>query len=68
MIGLALEGVFQPLKRLACVTAALQGDNVETAGVIGPAGLLLQEKRGSKRQSFLLAPIDTAEGAAEVRM
>jgi len=48
--------------------ASLQGDNVKTARVIGPAGLLLQERTGGKHQSFLLAPVDTAEGAAKARM
>ena len=50
------------------MVAALQGDNVEAAGVIGPAGLLLQEQCGGKHQSFLLAPVDAAEGATEVRV
>jgi len=50
------------------VVAALQGDNVEAAGVCGPAAFLLQEKAGSQHQPFLLAPVDTAEGATEARV
>lgn len=47
---------------------ALQGDNVEAAGAGGPAGFVLQEEVGGKRQSLLLAPIDTGERSAELRM
>ncbi|CAM2987034.1 hypothetical protein PSPL106493_00250 [Pseudomonas plecoglossicida] len=50
------------------MVASLQGNNIKAAGVIGPASLLLQEQAGGKHQPPLLAPVDTAEGAAKVRM
>lgn len=50
------------------MVAALQGDYVEAAGVVTPVGLLLQEQAGGEHQPFLLAPVDTAEGATEARV
>ncbi len=50
------------------MVAALQGDYVEAAGVVAPMGLLLQEQGGGKHQPFLLAPVDTVEGASEARV
>lgn len=50
------------------MVAALQGDYVEAARVVAPLGLLLQVPAGGKHQPFLLAPVDTAEGATEARM
>lgn len=50
------------------MVATLQGDNVEAAGVVAPLGLLEQEQAGRMHQPFLLAPIDTGEGASEGRV
>ena len=50
------------------MVATLQGDYVEAAGVVAPVGLLLQEQAGGKHQPFLLAPVDTVEGASEARV
>ncbi len=50
------------------MVATLQGDNVEAAGVVAPLRLLEQEQAGRMHQPFLLAPIDTVEGASEGRV
>ena len=50
------------------MVAALKGDHVEAARTVAPLRLLMQEQAGGKHQPLLLALIDTAEGATEMRM
>jgi len=45
------------------MNTALQGYHVETTGLIGPAGFLLQKILGSAHQFLLLALIDASERA-----
>jgi hypothetical protein len=56
----AVEGVLQPIQLIG---VAVDGNHVETAGVISPAGFALQEILRGENQFLALALVDAIERA-----
>ncbi|MCS3416659.1 hypothetical protein M2399_001348 [Pseudomonas sp. BIGb0450] len=59
----AVKGILQPVQIGCSPGSAFYGNHIETAGVIGPATLLEQEKLRGEYQLLALAPVDTGECA-----
>ena len=59
----AVKGILQPVQIGCAPGGAFYGNHIETAGVIGPAMLLEQEKLRGEYQLLALAPVDTGERA-----
>ncbi|OAE11213.1 hypothetical protein AZH11_21135 [Pseudomonas simiae] len=59
----AVEGIFEPVRISRTRRCAFYGNHIETAGIVSPAMLFLQEKLRREYQLLTLAPVDTGERA-----